>query len=124
MGLFTDPMTLNDGAASRIFNFRTPLLENGSTGGEYIEPAAVAATESKIVVKHTTAKTGKKRHLLQRAQNLTINDTAGTLEPIVVNVTATHSIGHTDAQVQKEITLTIDALTEAGFVAGFVRERV
>lgn len=124
MGLFTDPMVLNDGAVARTFNFRTPIMETGSTGGEYIEPAATAASASKIVVKHTTSNAGKKRHLLQRAQVLTINDTAATLEPIIVNVTATHSIGHTDAQVQKEITLAIDAMTETGFVAGFVRERV
>lgn len=124
MGLFTDPMVLNDGAASRTFNFRTPILESGSTGGEYIEPAAVAAAASKLVVKHTTSKSGLKRHLLQRAISVTINDVAGTLEPIVVNLTANHSVGHTDAQIQKEITLMIDALTETGFVAGFARERV
>lgn len=125
MGLFTDPLVLVDeAAASRTFNFRAQLNEPGSTAGEYIEPAASAAADSVLVVKHSTAKNGRKRHLLQRAINLTINDADDTLEPLIVNVTVSRASGHTDTQVQNEVTLTIDALSETGFVAGFTRERI
>jgi hypothetical protein len=125
MGLFTDPMTLNDGTDSRIFNFRAQnLSEPGSTIGEYIEPAASAAVDSILSVKHSETKGGRKRHLLQRAANISINDADDTLEPLVVNLTVSRSAGHTDAQVQAEINLTLDAATETGFVAGFCRERI
>jgi hypothetical protein len=125
MGLFTDPLVLVDEAvADRTFNFRAQISEPGSTVGEYIEPAASAAEDSVLVVKHSTAKNGRKRHLLQRATNLTINDADDTLEPLIVNMTVSRAAGHTDAQVQNEVTILIDALTEAGFIAGFVRERI
>lgn len=125
MGLFTDPLVLVDSdTANRTFNFRAQLNEPGSTAGEYIEPAATAAADSVLVVKHNTASSGRKRHLLQRVINVTKNDADDTLAPIVVNLTVSREDGHTDAQVEKEITILLDAAQETGFVAGFCRERI
>jgi hypothetical protein len=124
MGLFADPLVINDGTSDRTFNFRAQLSELGSTAGEYIEPAATAAADSVLVVKHSTSKSDRHRHLIQRVENVTINDAGGTLEPLVVNLTVSRESGHTDAQVQSQVTLLIDALEETGFVAGFVRERI
>lgn len=124
MGLFSDPLVINDGTDDRTFNYRVGSSNGDETVGEYIEPAASAATQSKLTVKHGTTKTGRKRHLLQRSEYITINDADATLEPLVVNISVSRSGGHTDAQVAKAISLATDAAGEAGFVAGFVRERV
>lgn len=124
MSLFADPLVLNDGAVARTFNYRAQVLQPDAIIGEYIEPAASAAASSTLAVKHTTSKNGRKRHALQRVENLTINDADGTLSPLVVTVTVSRDPGHLDAQVQKQVTLVIDAMSEAGFVAGWTRERI
>lgn len=124
MGLFTDPMVLNDGTVTRTFNFRAQIAEPGSTVGEYIESAALAAADSVLVVKHTTTASGRKRHLLQRVENVSKNDADGTLAPLVLNVTVSRDAGHTDAQVIEQLNILLDACGEAGFVAGMVRERI
>lgn len=124
MGLFVDPLVINDGTANRTFNYRAQISEGDAVAGEYIEPAALAAAQSKLTVKHGTTKTGRKRHLLQRSSYETINDADGTLEPLVVNISVSRSSGHTEAQVGAAVALAKDAASEAGFVAGFIRERI
>lgn len=124
MGLFTDPLTINDGSADRIYNYRAQLVEPGSIVGEYIEPAAISAADSVLVVKHSTAKNGRKRHLLQVSNALTINNTDGTLEPLIVNITISRNDGHTDEQVTKLVKLATAAINIAGTVSGILRERI
>ena len=126
MGLFTDPMTLVDSAvADRIFNFRAQLNEPGSTVGEYIETAAAIAAGSKLVVKHTSSKAGIKRHLVQRTEtfDLTADPTDGSA-PVIVNLSISHSPLATESQIQNQLTLIIDAATEASFVANLTRELI
>jgi len=123
MGLFTDPLVLVDGAAaSRTFNFRAQLNEPNSIVGEYIEPAADVASDSKLVVKHTTSAAGIKRHLLQNAEtfDLTADPTDGSAA-IIGNVTLSHHPLATEAQIQDRVTLLIDAMSEPNFVSNMIR---
>ena len=104
MGLFTDPMTLVDeDSANRVFNFRAQLIETNSVVGEYVEPLAAIASNSKLVVKHTTQASGTKRHLVQRTQtfDLTADPTDGS-EAVIVNLTISHSPLATEAQVHSD----------------------
>lgn len=126
MGLFTNPMTLIDeDVANRVFNFRAQLIETGAIVGEYIEPLADVASTSKLVVKHTTSSAGIKRHLLQRVEtfDVTADPTDGSA-PIIANITISHDKRATEAQIQNQLTLLVDAVTEASFLANFVRELI
>lgn len=126
MGLFTDPLVLTDeAAASRTFNFRAQLSEPNAIVGEYVEPAAEIAAGSKLVVKHTTSAKGIKRHLLQRAEtfDLTADPTDGS-EAVVINLTVSHHPLATDAQVQNQLTLMIDAASEVNFLENLMRELI
>lgn len=108
MPLFTDPVTINDGAADRSFSFRAQIADSKSIVGEWIEPAAALSASSKFVVKHDETKTDVRRRLLQRVENAAILDE--TLRPITVNFTVTHHPEHTEAQITAEVTLALNAL--------------
>jgi hypothetical protein len=126
MGLFTDPLVLVDeDTNNRTFNFRAQLTEQNAIVGEYIEPAASIAAGSKLVVKHTTSASGLKRHLLQRVEtfDLTADPTDGS-EAVVVNLTISHHKLATDTQVQNQLTLIKDALSETNFLENFMRELI
>lgn len=126
MGLFTDPLVLVDeDTNNRTFNFRAQLSEPNAIVGEYTEPAAEIASDSKLVVKHTTSAAGLKRHLLQRTEtfDLTADPTDGSA-PIVLNLTISHHKLATDAQVQNQLTLLVDALLEVDFLDKFMRELI
>lgn len=126
MGLFTDPLVLVDSSvANRTFNFRAQLTEPNAIVGEYIEPAAEVASNSKLVVKHTTSSAGIKRHLLQRAEtfDLTADPTDGS-SPVIGNVTLSHHPKATLLQVQDQVTILIDAMSEPDFVSNMMRERI
>lgn len=127
MGLFSNPMTLVDAAiANRVFEFRAQINEPGSEVGEYIEPAASVASDSKLLVKHTTAKnSGKKRHLIQRSEvfDLTSDPTDGN-DSVVVNLTITHNRLATLSQVQNQLTLVVDAVSEANFLSKLMRNQL
>jgi len=126
MGLFTDPLVLVDeDVASRTFNFRAQLSELNAIVGEYVEPAASIAATSKLVVKHSTSSNGIKRHLLQRVEtfDLTADPTDGSA-PVVINLTISHAKEATDAQVQNQLTLMIDAVSEVNFLENFMRELI
>jgi len=126
MGLFTDPLVLVDElAASRTFNFRAQITEPNAIVGEYIEPAAEIAANSKLIVKHTTSAAGLRRHLLQRAEtfDLTADPTDGNAA-VVVNLTISHDPLATDEQVQNQLTLIADAIGETNFLENFMRELI
>jgi len=46
MGLFTNPVVLNDGVGARTFSFRAQQSDKKSIVGDYIEDAAAIADES------------------------------------------------------------------------------
>lgn len=124
MGLFTDPLVINDGTADRTFNYRAQLSINDTTASEYVEPAASAAARSLLTVKHTVSKTMRPRHLLQRSEFKSIGDADGTLDSIVVNLTIACNAGHTDAMVEEQLNLILAAAQETGFVANMRRRMI
>lgn len=126
MGLFTSPMTLVDASTTnRTFEFRAQINEPGAEVGEYIEPLAAVASDSKLVVKHSTAKTGKRRHLLQRSEifDLTADPTDGN-DSVVVNLTISHNPLATETQVKNQLTLIIDAVAETNFLTKLMRNQL
>lgn len=124
MGLFTDPMTLVDnGSSNRTFSWRAQLYEPGATVGEYIETAATVASNSKLVVKHSTTSKGIKRHLVQRTMTFDITaDPSDGNEPIVCNFTISHHPAATWSQISDQVVILIDALGESDFVSNIIRE--
>lgn len=126
MGLFTNPMTLVDAETTdRIFEFRAQLNEPNAVGGEYIEPAADVASHSKLIVKHSTSASGKKRHLLQRIENFDISaDPTDGSDSVIVNLTVSHNIAATETQIANQIAIVKDALAEANFLPKFMREQL
>lgn len=111
MGLFANPVTLNDGVASRIFSFRSQVFDKKSVVAEYIETAAAISAGSIIRVKHDP-NSATPRHLIQRVTNLAPAAASTTLLPVTLNFTLTASSLFTDAELAKEFALLIDALSE------------
>lgn len=123
MGLFTDPIVLNDGTNDRTFTFRNPIMESGSTGSNYVEEAASAASESVIIVKNSRSNKGSRRHLLQRSEMVQLTDDATDgIKPIIVNITISHYPSHTEANIEKQLKLALAAAGMTGFVGKVVRE--
>lgn len=120
MSLFSNPVTLNNGA-DHIFTFRSQVLDTTSKNaivGEWVEGAAPLVDDSKLVVKHDSSSQTVRRRLLQRKVNK--NTTTRGYRPITVNITVAYDVEHTNAQVEAEILLVKDALAEATFAANFL----
>jgi hypothetical protein len=129
MALFTDPVVLDDGVdAARSFEFGGQVKDSiASKASEWIETAADAQSESKIMVKHMEANSGQKRHLVQTAMLYdTDTDADGNvkLAPIIVNTTVSHDPRALEADILLQFTLHLDALSETGVLAGLVRNRI
>jgi len=119
MGLFTDPLVLTDGTDSHTFNFRGQLPDNSGRSliGDYVEPAAGVAADSKLTIKHDL-RSKTPRHLASRQINKrpAANTDDATLLPITINYTIVASNDFSDAELALEHNITIDALQEAGFL--------
>lgn len=125
MGLFTNPVVLNDGVdATRNFSFRSQRNDPKSIVGDYIEDASQPiAANSLLVVKHDTR--AVPRHLLQRIiDRIPAANTLGQRKRITVNLTITADPEFTDAEVQTEVNILIDAAQESGFVAGMLQSKL
>ena len=120
MGLFTNPVVLNDGVADKTFSFRAQLPDKKAVVGEWIETAAPLADESKIIVKHDATSPTVRRRLLQRTANVLLADGI-TRKPVTCNLTVTYHPSHAEADVAKTVKIIADSVAEATFVANFLR---
>ena len=120
MGLFTNPVVLNDGTADKTFSFRAQLPDKKAVVGEWIEAAAPLADDSKIIVKHDASSPTTRRRLLQRTVNVLLADGV-TRKPVTCNLTVTYHPSHAEADVAKAVKLIADSVAEATFVANFLR---
>jgi len=114
MGLFTSPVTLNDGVGSRIFTYRG-LTPNAKTlQGDYIESAASLAARSLLVAKIDN-RSPVIRSLLQCRINLhpAADTETDDLYPVVFNYTMTAHELFTVAELTPQHVLLQDALGEA-----------
>lgn len=118
MGLFENPVILNDGAGDHTFAFRAQLADKKSIVGEWVEPTSTLSEESKITIKHDSSSSAYRRRLIQRTKKVAVLD--GTLKMLTVNLTVTHHPEHTTAEITKQIALLKDALNEANFVQNFL----
>lgn len=115
MGLLSNPVTLSDGTANHIYNFRGQVVGNGkSVVGEYLEPAAAAL--SKLAVKQDDSGSIKRR-LFQTQRLVTGSD--GKLYLDTVNTSHTYHELIPIADVKKSFVLHLDAFAEAGFSDNF-----
>lgn len=120
MGLFGNPVVLNDGVADKTFSFRAQLPDKKAVVGEWIETAAPLADESKIIVKHDASSPTVRRRLLQRTINVLLADGV-TRKPVTCNLTVTYHPSHAEADVAKTVKIIADSVAEATFVANFLR---
>lgn len=118
----TNPVTVNDGDADHIFTFRAQLNDQRSTVGEWVEPAADASLDSKIVVKHDENSATVRRRLVQRKVNAPTVDRG--LRPITVNITVANDAQHSNADIIAAITLAVAAVNatnvKANLLAGMI----
>jgi len=117
MPLFTNPVTLNNGA-DHIFAFKSQIPDNRAIVGLWVEPAAPLADASQIIIKHDETSATVRRRLLQRKVLRTT--TSRGLRPITVNLTVAYDVEHTLANIEAEILLVKDALVEANFYSNFL----
>lgn len=123
MGLFANPVTLNDGSGDRIFSFRSQRPDNRSVIGDYIEDAAATAAQSLITVKHDLRATTAPRALIQRYIKKV--PAAGTeYLGITQNYTIVASSLFTVAELTDEFTLFLDALSEASILTGLRSKKI
>lgn len=116
MSLIPTPV-INDGAADRTFVYKGQnITTNQKTSeGTWIEPAAILAENSTIVVKYDESKTSFRRRLVQYAIKKTIADGI-TRKPIVVNVTIQHHPEHTSADLEKAVRIACGIPLLSGFI--------
>jgi hypothetical protein len=123
MGLLSNPVTLNDGTADRIFSFRSQRPDNRSVVGDYIEDAAASAANSLITVKHDLRATTAPRALLQRIINK-VPAAGSEYLKITQNYTIVASSLFTVAELTDEFTLFLDMLSEANVLSGLRAKKI
>lgn len=94
------------------------IVQKKTAAGEWVEPSAPLAEDSKLIVKHDSSNSVMRRRLLQRMSKAAIAD--GTLKPVTINITITHHCEHTKADIAKQFALTKDATNEAAFLDNFL----
>ena len=116
MGLFNS-LVFNNGSA-HTFVERGQLPSTKGVTREYIEPAASAASQTKITVKHDLTSKTVRRSLLQHTIMVAGSD--GVLYPITVNFTSTYNTKHPAADVILAQKLLAAAVADTTFHANFV----
>lgn len=122
MGLFTNPVILSDDGGTttdRSFAYRRQLADPKIIGADYVESAADPAAKSLLTVKHDV-RTSSPRHLLQRTvrKHPAADTDSDDLLPITVNITVTCSELFSEAEIQEELNITLDAAQQPNFVKG------
>lgn len=120
MGIFTDPLVINDGTADRTFNFRSQLPDKKAVVGEWVEPAAPLTDDSRILIKHDTSSPTNRRRLLQVVSSCLLADGV-TRKPIVINMTVTYHPSHSEVDITKRVKLLIAAASKVSFPGNFLR---
>lgn len=120
MGIFTNPVTINDGTA-RSFEFVGQTSDMNSMSGLWIETAATLAEKSQIVLKHDTKSKNLRRSLLKCTVEKA--NSAGVLKPITVNFTVQFDPLAVQADVEMMIKRCAVAANLTGFSTGFVLRR-
>jgi uncharacterized protein YfdQ (DUF2303 family) len=117
LGLFANPVTLTDGTDDRIFAYRGPLTDVKVRGGDYIESAAAISAKSLLTVKNDI-RTSVIRNLLQRTIRLhpAADTETDDLYPVTINFTLVAHELFTETELQPEVNVLLDALTEANVI--------
>lgn len=120
MGIFSDPLLANDGTVDRSFSFRSQLSDKKTVVGEWIEPLAPLADDSRILIKHDTSSPTVRRRLMQVVSSALLLDGV-TRKPIVINLTVTYHPSHSEAEITKRMKILLAAAGKATFLANFLR---
>lgn len=113
MGLLSNPQVVNDGVADRTFVFRGQLpSKTGSLEGEYVEPAAALAAQSKLLAKHT--ETSKLVRSAFQSTEVEFDGNGVELGRVTVNVTYTYQKANTAAFIKKRAKIATNAVNLAG----------
>lgn len=120
MGIFADPLVVNDGTADRTFNFRSQLPDKKAVVGEWVEPASPLSDDSRILIKHDTSSPTIRRRLAQTTCSCLLADGV-TRKPIVVNLTVSYHPSHSEVEITKRVKLLIAAVSKVSFIGNFLR---
>jgi hypothetical protein len=117
MGLFTNPVTFNDGTDDRIFAYRGSLADSKIRGGDYIETAAALAAKSLLTVKNDI-RTSVIRNLLQRTIRLhpAADTETDDLYPVTFNYTIVAHELFTQAELLPEHNVMAAAIATANLI--------
>lgn len=122
MALFTTPLTLPDATPTdHIFDWLRQVP--GSVAGLYRETAAASMKASLLKTSHTTEKSGRERHMLQRSVQVDLTD-PGADDPssdvVLITVTVAHHPKHSSDDVEDELTIVKNALAVSGLTSRFM----
>lgn len=126
MSVFTPPITINDGTADSTFSFRYQVPDK--TGklviGEYFEPAAPMANQSKLLVRHDLSKLKtSKRSMISFGEQILVSDLIGR-KPIVFTGTILYHPEHDLAHVKRVLNIGLNALKEPGAIDAFLQGQI
>lgn len=126
MGLFTTPLVINDGTADRTFDFlyQTP---GDLLGSVYNEPAGSSINQSKLSAQHTTAKSGRERHMLQSSEEVDLVNPGAddpSIDSIVINLSVAHHPLHAATDVEKRVLLLLAAAGITGITAKLMQKSI
>lgn len=118
MGLFTNPVVLNNGVA-RSFEPSYQSATKKERVSEYIETAATITEASILAAKYDVANKILRRGLLHRSRQ--VANSAGILKPITWNLTFIADPLHAAADIENEGKLLGAAMAAVNFYVNFVK---
>jgi hypothetical protein len=132
MALWTNPIVVSDDGGTttdRSFSFLAQDVSNpNSVTGVWIEDAADVTAESKVVAKHDqrTLSKGFKRDLVSRRVMMhpALDTETDDLQPLTLNITLVGDSRFSTAEIQPELNILIDLISQAGFVTSLRQGKI
>lgn len=123
MGLLTSPQVINDGVADRTLVFRGQIpSKDGSLVGEYVEPAAALASQSKLLGKHS--ETSKVVRSVVQSSEIEYDAEGIELGRVTVNVSFVYGKANTSAFIKKRAKIATNAVNLAGVMDNILLKMV
>lgn len=118
MGLFTNPVVLNNGVA-RSFEFLGQGNENSALVGIYLETAAALAENSRIFSRYDKNIKSLRRGNLKIVKNYLTS--ASVYEPVTMNISFIGHPLHAQTDIENHLKLGAAAMAATDFYAKFVK---
>lgn len=125
MSIFTTPIVINDGVADStfVFRFQVPDKSGKLIIGEYFEPAASLASQTKLMIRQDISKSNQRRSLCSFGEQITVTDVIGR-KPIVLSISLLYHPEHAKAAVSRVANIGLNALREPGALDSFLQGQI